>query len=92
MTVEFQRAWTMPMRRLEPSCCCGVGPLRDIFFFGFWGCRAERMGGSSCSVSLCVCKVWEFCVVVVLELVMLATPTTDGVWRGGAGQDDYAER
>lgn len=30
MTVEFQRAWTMATRRPAPSCCCGVGPLRDM--------------------------------------------------------------
>lgn len=29
MTVAFQRAWTMPMRKAEPSCCSGVGPLRE---------------------------------------------------------------
>lgn len=29
MMVAFQRAWTMPMRRALPSCCCGVGPLRE---------------------------------------------------------------
>ena len=27
---SFQRAWTMAIRRPEPSCCCGVGPLRDM--------------------------------------------------------------
>lgn len=30
MTVVFQRAWIMAMRRPAPSCCSGVGPLRDI--------------------------------------------------------------
>lgn len=30
MTDWFHRAWTMAMRRPEPSCCCGVGPLRDM--------------------------------------------------------------
>lgn len=30
MMSAFQRAWTMPMRRPEPSCCSGVGP----FMFG----------------------------------------------------------
>lgn len=27
MISAFQRACTMPMRRLEPSCCSGVGPF-----------------------------------------------------------------
>jgi hypothetical protein len=28
--VSFQRAWTMPMRRLLPSWSCGAGPLLCI--------------------------------------------------------------
>lgn len=29
ITEAFQRAWTMAMRRLEPSWCWGAGPLRE---------------------------------------------------------------
>jgi hypothetical protein len=32
MISAFQRAWTMPIRRPEPSCCSGVGPfMLDVY-------------------------------------------------------------
>ena len=42
MTVEFQRAWTMPMRSDEPSCCWGVGPLREDMIAVFWSVVLRR--------------------------------------------------
>ena len=38
----FQRAWTIPMRRAEPSCCwASPGPLSDaIISKSFCGCGA----------------------------------------------------
>lgn len=42
MMVSFQRACTMPMRRAEPSCCCGVGPL--VCIFGVFWCFSLDKG------------------------------------------------
>ena len=44
MMVEFQRAWTMATRRPEPSCCCGVGPLREDMLGGGVGVIRVREG------------------------------------------------
>lgn len=44
MMVSFQRAWTMAMRRAEPSWCWGEGPLSDdmIERWGFSGGECEN--------------------------------------------------
>lgn len=55
MMVEFQRAWTMPMRRPVPSCCWGVGPLREDMI----GVRRVSYGGFEEVVLEGVCKLCE---------------------------------
>ena len=51
--VEFQRAWTIPIRRPEPSWCWGEGPLSDIVarlkaefgLMGWWrDCISSEIG------------------------------------------------
>jgi hypothetical protein len=82
------------MRRLEPSCCCVVGPLRDILLgFFFWEGRcAERVRGCSCLVVVFCAKFGGFWCRGDVGARDACDAETDGVMEGAGRGRGCAER